>query len=162
MSWDTPSTWLHPHLTPAKLRRWTNTGRVYALFPACDNAASCNTTALSQEQSNVATAGHWCMAPAFKQLIALSATDTPTHSGTDETTQSGSEAKRIHMPRIVVFNMWVSTPLGVTYQIFTWRFITVAQLQLWSSCKIILGLGVTMLWGTVLKGCSIRKFVNHW
>ena len=58
------------------------------------------------------------MAPAFKQLIALSATDTPTHSGTDETTQSGSEAKRIHMPRIVVFNMWVSIPFtGFAYQI---------------------------------------------
>jgi hypothetical protein len=37
--------------------------------------------------------------------------------------------------RSLVFNMWVSTPLGVTYQIFTWRFITVAQLQLWSKNK---------------------------
>jgi hypothetical protein len=55
---------------------------------------------------------------------------------------------------------------GVTYQIFcisyTYMIIkTVAKLQLWSSNKIILWLGVTTTRRTVLKGHSIRKVENH-
>lgn len=53
-------------------------------------------------------------------------------------------------------------PTGVAYQIFTLQFIPVAKLQLWSSNKIILWLGVTTTCGTVLKGCSTRKVESHY
>lgn len=47
------------------------------------------------------------------------------------------------------------------YQIFT-LYITVAKLQLskwhWNNFMV----GVAATWGTVLKGCSIRKIENHW
>ena len=75
-----------------------------------------------------------------------------------------------HFPghtRPVVFNLWVWTLTrghisdNPACQIFTLWFITLAKLQLWSSNKIILWLGVTTLWGTVLKGCSNRKVENH-
>lgn len=56
---------------------------------------------------------------------------------------------------------WDPHPPGVTYQIFTLRFIGVAKLQLWSSNEIISWLGVTTTWGTVLKRCGIRKVENH-
>ena len=42
-------------------------------------------------------------------------------------------------------------------------FIMVTKLQLWSSNKnLILWLGVSTTWGTVLEGCSIRKVENYW
>jgi hypothetical protein len=37
-----------------------------------------------------------------------------------------------------------------------------AKLQLWSSSEIILWLGVTTTWGTLLKGCSVRKVESHY
>ena len=54
------------------------------------------------------------------------------------------------------------TPLGVTYQIFTLKFIIVAKLELWSSNEMILWLGVSTTWGTELKGCNIGKGGNCW
>ena len=46
------------------------------------------------------------------------------------------------------------------YQMFPWRLITVAKLQLWSSNENnykVAGVRVTTMWGTILKGCSIWK-----
>ena len=43
----------------------------------------------------------------------------------------------------------------------TLQLIT-TKLELWSSNKIIVWLGVTTTWGTSLKCCSIRKAENHW
>lgn len=43
----------------------------------------------------------------------------------------------------------------------TLLFVTITKLQLWNTNKI-LWLGVTTTWGTVLKGCSIRKVENRW
>jgi hypothetical protein len=71
----------------------------------------------------------------------------------------------------VVLNLWVTTSMGVKQlfsqrssirypacQIFTLQSITVAKLQLWSSSKNNLELGVTTTRGTVLgKGHRIRK-----
>lgn len=48
-----------------------------------------------------------------------------------------------------------------TYQIFTLQFMTIAKLQWWSSNKIMLCLGVSTPWETVLKGGSLRKAENH-
>ena len=48
------------------------------------------------------------------------------------------------------------------YQIFTLWFISVAKLQLWSSNEVILWLGVTTAWGTVLNGWNIGKAENQW
>ena len=72
--------------------------------------------------------------------------------------------------RSVVLNLSVVSPLGVRTtlsqgshtcypadQTFTLQFITVAQLQLRISNKIILWLGITMT-----KGHSIRKAENHY
>ena len=52
--------------------------------------------------------------------------------------------------------------LWVVDQIFPLWFLTVARLQLGNSNRIILWLAVRTTWGTVWKGCSIRKFENHW
>ena len=65
-----------------------------------------------------------------------------------------------------VLNPWVSPLWGVEYQISILhigylQFITVAKLQLWNSKEIILWLGVTTTWGTILKGRSTRKVKNH-
>lgn len=43
---------------------------------------------------------------------------------------------------------------------FTLRFITVAALQPWSSNQNNFMVGVTTAWGTVLKGCNVRKVGN--
>jgi hypothetical protein len=59
--------------------------------------------------------------------------------------------------RSVVLNLWILTPLEVTYQILTLWFITVAKLQSWNRNGIIFWLRVTTVWGTILEGCSIRK-----
>ena len=39
--------------------------------------------------------------------------------------------------------------------------VIVAKLQLWNISKIMWWLGVTTTWGTVLKGCSVRKVEKH-
>jgi hypothetical protein len=78
--------------------------------------------------------------------------------------------------RVVVFNLWVTTPLegGATLSQGSPKtigkqkclyYITVARLQLWSNNKnsfmvCVLG-GVTTPWGSVLKGGSIRKNESH-
>lgn len=48
-----------------------------------------------------------------------------------------------------------------TYQIVTLQFLAVTELQLWSKNIIIVWLGVTAIWRTVLNGCSTRKVENH-
>lgn len=64
-------------------------------------------------------------------------------------------------------NLWGTTPLGSRiryppYQMFTLRFITVAELHLWRSNEIIVRfVGVTKIWGTVSKGHSLRKADNQ-
>ena len=61
----------------------------------------------------------------------------------------------------VVLNLWVVTPLGVTYQIFTLRFITVAKLQLpqpEESYKRVAALG--RLRRTVVEEASSRSSVG--
>ena len=71
--------------------------------------------------------------------------------------------------RAVVLNPWVATPCGeshdlfiwIIYKIFTLWFTTVVKLQLWISSEILLWLGVTTAWGTVLKGHSIRMVEKH-
>ena len=76
--------------------------------------------------------------------------------------------------RAAVLNLGASTPLGesndplqgshIIYpicQVFTLRFVTVAKLQVWNSNEIILWLKVTTTWGTLLKGCSVRKVESH-
>ena len=71
--------------------------------------------------------------------------------------------------RAVVLNPLVTTPCGeshslfiwITNKIFTLWFTTVAKLQLWVISEILLWLGVTTTWGTVLKGHSIRKVEKH-
>jgi hypothetical protein len=47
------------------------------------------------------------------------------------------------------------------YQILKLQFIIVARLQLWSSSAMILWLRVTVIWGTVLQGHSVRKGKNY-
>ena len=58
------------------------------------------------------------------------------------------EAKNLEQ---LVLNLWLTSPLGVSCQIFTSKFITVAKSQLWSHNKITLWLGITVTWGTLLK-----------
>lgn len=54
------------------------------------------------------------------------------------------------------FRAVVATSLEVAYQIFTLLFITVVYVQSWSSNKILLSLGITTAWGTMVEGRSIR------
>lgn len=49
----------------------------------------------------------------------------------------------------------------LTSNMFTIRFITVARLQLRSSTKIILWLGVTTAWGPAIMCHSVRKVEHH-
>ena len=71
--------------------------------------------------------------------------------------------------KALVLNLWVAIPFGVerpfhrcclrlsAYQIYTLWHITVAKLQAWKSHRILLWLEVTTTWGTLSKGCSVRK-----
>ena len=54
------------------------------------------------------------------------------------------------------------SPRTIRKQTFTLRFVTVQNYSYEVATKIILWLGVTTTWGTVLKGCSIRKVESHW
>ena len=66
--------------------------------------------------------------------------------------------------RPVVLNHWVSTLWvggGCLILDIYIIFIAAVKLQLWSSKKIIVWLGVTRMWGTVLNGHNIRKVENH-
>lgn len=66
-----------------------------------------------------------------------------------------------------VLSLWGHDPFGgrvsdilhIRYPVYPLQFITVSTSQLWSSNKIILrlGQGVPTSWGTVWKGCRIRK-----
>lgn len=66
----------------------------------------------------------------------------------------------------VFINLWF-LPLGGciiryrAWQIFELWSLAVAKLQLWSNNKIILQLGATSTWGTVLKRDNIRRAENH-
>jgi hypothetical protein len=67
--------------------------------------------------------------------------------------------------KAVVLNLWVVTPLGVTYQISCTVDIYIVIYDIYSrevETKIILCLEVTRTWSAVLKACSIRKVENHW
>ena len=61
----------------------------------------------------------------------------------------------------VAFNLWVTTPLGVPYQIScisdTLRFT--AKLRLWNSNRC--GWGITMTWGTSSRVCSVIGKVEN-
>jgi hypothetical protein len=61
------------------------------------------------------------------------------------------------------FSTYVSRPpTGVIYHVFTSLFITGAKVYLWSSNKIILQMEVTITWGTILEGHSIKNIEKHW
>jgi hypothetical protein len=75
-------------------------------------------------------------------------------------------SKRALLSRALVLNLWLETPLGwATYQIFTFWFMIVAKLQLWSSNQnnfIVGGSAQYHIWGTLLKGHNLRKVGNNW
>ena len=67
---------------------------------------------------------------------------------------------------LVVLNLWAVTPLVPISDILYFRYLHFdsKQQQNYShevATKIILQLGFTPTWGTVLKGLSIRKVGNH-
>lgn len=47
------------------------------------------------------------------------------------------------------------------YHIFNIRFLTTAELELWSNNRNNLMVGITTTWEATLKGWSIRKVENH-
>lgn len=64
-------------------------------------------------------------------------------------------------PASGIRTLWGLRILQPECQMFTSWFLIVAKLQLWSSNNIILWLGVTTMWGTVLIGPSIRVTEKH-
>lgn len=68
----------------------------------------------------------------------------------------------VEVLKAVVLILWLLTPVRwPAYQIFTSWFVTVAKLQVWSSNKKIYSWVVKITWGTLWKGCSIRKVEDH-
>lgn len=66
----------------------------------------------------------------------------------------------------MVLNLYVVTPLAsfiklLSPKIITLWFITLTKLQLWTSRKNNLVLGVTTTWRILLKDHNIRKVENH-
>jgi hypothetical protein len=69
-----------------------------------------------------------------------------------------------HTPVVLPYglrHLWGLHIRYLVYEIFTLWFVTEAKLQLWSSNGIIVWLGVTTTWGTVLKDFSIKKVASH-
>ena len=64
---------------------------------------------------------------------------------------------------LAFLSLWVTTPNDdQKTEIFSLRFITVANYGYEVATKIMLWLGNNTTWRTALKGHSIRKVENHW
>lgn len=61
----------------------------------------------------------------------------------------------------ICHNYFRSHSSSPSYLIPPLKFRTAEKLSLWRRNNIILWLGVIKTWGTVLKGCSIRKTKNY-
>lgn len=67
--------------------------------------------------------------------------------------------------RLLFLNLWAANPLikPLSPKILALQFITMARLPLWSDNENNFMLkGVATIWGTVLKGSSIREVETRW